>query len=206
MEVSKIIEVLLSNPLVYKLHASGVDRPKLAAIRKICSDYSGLKVLDLGCGPGNTAGIFAGADYTGIDINERYIAAARKSYPGWKFIAGDVNRIEWGRGFDIILINSLLHHLNDDEVSNIMLTAVAALKPKGRIIIQEPLIPGKDEWYYRLMMRLDRGNNFRSLPSWKEIVEKAGLLPEEILFYDLRVLGFKNYHMVSMLLERGRQG
>jgi len=197
----KLIEALLSNPLLYRLHAVGVDRPKQAAIRKLCSDYSGLKVLDLGCGPGNTAGIFAGADYTGVDINEKYIIAARKSYPDWKFIAGDVNRVEWGRGFDIILINSLLHHLDDNEVSQIMLTAAAALNQKGKIIIQEPLIPGKGEWCCRLIMRLDRGNYFRSLADWKRLMETVGLFPDDVSFYELRVLGCKNYHMVSMLLD-----
>jgi len=202
MKVSKIIEALLSNPLVYRLHAAGVDRPKLAAIRKFCSDYSGMKVLDLGCGPGNMTHLFSGADYTGVDINERYISVARKRYPGLNFIGGDVNRVEWGAGFDIILINSLLHHLDDNEVSKILKKAVAALGETGKVIVQEPLIPGKDEWSYRLMMRLDRGNYFRSLSDWKNMLEQAGLYPEEIFFYQLRVFGFKNYHMVSMLLEK----
>ncbi|HDL64381.1 MAG TPA: class I SAM-dependent methyltransferase [Proteobacteria bacterium] len=206
MKVAEIIESLLSNPLVYRLHAAGVDRPKLAAIRKLCSDYSGLKVLDLGCGPGNTAHIFSGADYTGVDINERYISVARKKHPGLNFIVGDVNRVEWGAGFDIILINSLLHHLDDNEASKILRKAVAVLKETGKVIIQEPMLPGKEEWSYRLMMRLDRGNYFRSLPDWKYLLEKAGLSAGEISFYHLRVFGFKNYHMVSMLLERGRQG
>jgi len=52
------------------------------------------------------------------------------------------------------------------------------------------------------MMRLDRGNYFRSLSDWKNMLEQAGLYPEEIFFYQLRVFGFKNYHMVSMLLEK----
>jgi trans-aconitate methyltransferase len=202
MKVSKIIEALLSNPLVYRLHAAGVDRPKLTAIRKFRSDYSGLKVLDLGCGPGNTAHIFSGADYTGVDINESYITVAREKHPELNFIVGDVNRVEWGTGFDIILINSLLHHLDDNEASKILVKSVAALKETGKVIIQEPLIPGKDEWSYRLMMMLDRGNYFRSLSDWKNLLDQAGLYPEEIFFYQLRVFGFKNYHMVSMLLEK----
>ena len=202
MALSKIIEALLSNPLVYRLHAAGVDRPKLDAIRKFRSDYSGLKVLDLGCGPGNTAHIFFGSDYTGVDINEKYISVARRKHPGLNFTVGDVNRAEWGTGFDIILINSLLHHLDDNEASKILGKAVAALKETGKVIIQEPLVPGKDEWCYRLMMKLDRGNYFRSLTGWKSLLEQAGLFPDKISFYHLRVFGFKNYHMVSMLLEK----
>lgn len=202
IKLHKIIAALLSNPLVYRLHAAGVDRPKLAAIRKFRSDYSGLKVLDLGCGPGNTARVFLGANYTGVDINEKYITVARKKYPGLNFIDGDVNQVEWGSGFDIILINSLLHHLDDNEVSKILLKTTAALNQTGKVIIQEPLIPEKNEWCYQLMMRLDRGNYFRTLIGWKRLVEKAGLFPDNIFFYQLRVLGFKNYHMVSMLLDK----
>ncbi|MEA1926923.1 MAG: class I SAM-dependent methyltransferase, partial [Candidatus Auribacterota bacterium] len=107
----KLIESLLNNPLLYRLHASGVDRAKFAAIRKIRDDFNGLKVLDLGCGPGNTTDIFSGGDYTGVDINERYIKIAAARYPGYRFIAGDAGEVEWGRGFDIILINSFFHHI-----------------------------------------------------------------------------------------------
>jgi len=64
-----------------------------------------------------------------------------------------------------------------------------------------PLIPGKGEWCYRLMMRLDRGNYFRSLADWKRLMETVGLFPDDVSFYELRVLGCKNYHMVSMLLD-----
>ena len=40
----------------------------------------GLRTLDLGCGPGAFADLFAGDDYVGVDLNSRYIDHARK-YP-----------------------------------------------------------------------------------------------------------------------------
>ena len=202
MKLQKIIEVLLRNPLIYRLHSAGVDEAKLSAIRNFRSDYSGQKVLDLGCGPGNMARLFSGADYTGVDINEKYIVAARKRYPQLNFIAGDGTRMEWKDGFDIILINSLLHHLDDNQVAEILLKSAAALTRTGKIIIQEPLIPGKKEWCHRLMMHLDRGNYFRSLADWKRLLAEAGLFPDGVFFYQLRVFGFKSYHMVSMYLDK----
>ncbi len=30
------------------------------------------RVLDVGCGPGTNAPLFAGVDYVGLDINDRY--------------------------------------------------------------------------------------------------------------------------------------
>ena len=47
----------------------------------------------MGCGPGTNAHLFAGMDYTGIDINERYVAYAAERHPG-KFIAADATQFE----------------------------------------------------------------------------------------------------------------
>ena len=198
MKLHKIIELLLSNPLVYRLHAAGVDGAKLAAIRKIRDDFTGLKVLDLGCGPGNTAHIFSGSDYTGVDINKRYIKIAADRYPRCKFMAGDAGEVEWGDGFDIILINSFFHHLNDDEVVKISKAAASALADGGIVIVQEPLIPEKNELYHRLMMKFDRGNYFRTLDHWRVLLNEAGLVPEKIDFYYLRIMGIRGYHMASI--------
>jgi len=197
-----IKDLIMAHPLAYRLISSVVDRDKIKAISRLRRDFSGLKVLDLGCGTGNSAPIFPGCDYTGIDINQRYIDLAARQHPGFNFVAADINRVEWGDGFDIILINSLLHHLADNQVSEILLKSAAALNRTGNILIQEPLIPGQKEWCHRLMMHLDRGNYFRSLPDWKRLIEEADLFTENIFFYSLRVLGFKGYHLVSISLEK----
>jgi trans-aconitate methyltransferase len=203
MILSKIIELLLSNPLLYKLHAAGVDRSKFDAIRNIRADFSGLKVLDLGCGPGNTASIFSGSDYTGVDINARYIKRAAEKYPQYKFIIGDAGRVQWGSGFDIILINSIFHHLNDNEVVQVAKSAVSALSSGGMVIVQEALVPEKKEIYHRLMMKLDRGNYFRAIEQWEKLLGQAGLVPDQVDYYYLRVMGIRGYHMVSLCLIAG---
>lgn len=203
MKLHKIIELLLSNPLVYRLHAAGVDGAKLAAIRKIRDDFTGLKVLDLGCGPGNTAHIFSGSDYTGVDINKRYIKIAAGRYPRCRFMAGDAGEVEWGDGFDIILINSFFHHLNDNEVVQVAKSAVSALSSGGMVIVQEALVPEKKEIYHRLMMKLDRGNYFRAIEQWEKLLGQAGLVPDQVDYYYLRVMGIRGYHMVSLCLIAG---
>ncbi|MEA1928834.1 MAG: class I SAM-dependent methyltransferase, partial [Candidatus Auribacterota bacterium] len=201
--IMKLIESLLNNPLLYRLHASGVDRAKFAAIRKIRADFTGLKVLDLGCGPGNTTHIFSGSNYTGVDINEKYIKIAAERYPCHRFTAGDAGDVKWGEGFDIILINSFFHHLDDNEVVKVSKAAASALSDGGTVIVQEPLIPEKNELYHRLMMKLDRGSFFRSLDQWKGLLREAGLIPEQVDLYHLRIMGIRGYHMVSMSLVGG---
>ena len=91
-------ESILAHPWFYRLVSSVVDRYKLRAIGLLRRDFSGLKVLNLGCGIGNAVCLFNVSDYTGIDINRRYIAIASRNYPGFNFIADDATRIKWGGG------------------------------------------------------------------------------------------------------------
>ncbi len=127
-----------------------------------------------------------------------YIDMARKKYPLHQFIAGDAGEMDWDNGYDVILINSLLHHLPDDAVAKIAEKAVQALAKGGKVIIQEPLVPGEREWYHRLMMRLDRGNYFRSLSHWKNLFGEAGLAVERTELYNLRIIGIYGYHYLSI--------
>jgi SAM-dependent methyltransferase len=193
-------ELILARPIFYRLVSSNVDRAKLRAITRWGDDFSGLKILDLGCGIGNSVRLFRKSDYTGIDINLRYLKIAARRYPGLNFVAGDVNRLQWGGGFDIILINSLLHHLDDREALAILKKSAAALNPQGKVIIQEPLLPGRNEWSCRLIRRLDRGDYFRTWKGWEILLEQAGLVSEDVYFYTLRILGFTGYKMVSLAL------
>lgn len=177
-----------------------VDKDKIAAIRKIKDDFTGLKVLDIACGPGNNVHLFTGAEYTGIDINEKYITMAIKKYPHCCFIAEDAEKIMWEDFFDVILINSFFHHIDDAKVCRVMEKVAASLKDDGMVILQDALMPGKDEWYHRLLMKLDRGDYFRSLTHWKKLIERAGLVLKRSNFYELRVFGINGYHMILMTL------
>lgn len=198
MKIKQAIEMIWSLPLVYIVHAASVDRPKRRAITSTCRDREGQRVLDLGCGTGNSAPLFPRSRYTGIDINPDYIAAARRRFPGREFIAGGAEEVEWGRDFQIILLNSFLHHLPDPAAEEVLRRAAGALAPSGQAIIQEPLIPGEKEHYHRLLMRLDRGDYFRSLDGWLDLIRSGGLVPEVRGRYQLRLLGIRGYHMVSI--------
>ncbi len=202
----KIIDRVLSHPAFYRALAGLVDSAKLRAISSWRNDFSGLKVLDLGCGPGNSVRLFGGSDYTGIDLNPEYIRAAARRYPGRNFLAGDALLLDWGDGFDVILVNSLLHHLEDRQAEAILGKAAGSLRREGKIIIQEPLRPKDRERIGRLMMKLDRGKHFRSLDGWQRLFERTGWSPEDIRFYSIRLLGLRGYRMVSVTLGRVPEG
>jgi SAM-dependent methyltransferase len=202
--LDKIIDCFLSRPTVYRLHSFFVNREKARAIRVIRSDFSGAAVLSVGCGPGSDTSLFQGADYTGVDINPRYIASARKQHPALRVLVADVETMRLSEQFDVILINSLLHHLDDGKVAVVLRNLAGMLKPGGIVIVQEPLTPDPGEWYHQLMQRLDRGKFFRSFHDWQRLFLAAGLEEQKVARYELRVLGKSGYHMISLALTRTR--
>jgi len=201
VRLSTLLERFLEIPLVYRLHSSMVDEAKQSAILAVHKDYTGLRVLDIGCGPGNNTGLFQGSLYTGIDINPRYIERASALHPNADFLAGDAVDLTLRGEFDVVLMNSLLHHLNDTGVKKVISAAVGVLASEGIIILQEPLIPAPGEGYHRFMMWLDRGDYFRSLEDWCALASVCGLKVVHRDFYSLRVFGIRGYHMVSLVLK-----
>ena len=108
--------------------------------------------------------------------------------------------MKYGRFIAVVLINSFFHHISDEEVVRIAGTVASSLRDGGIVILQEPVVPEKKKLYYRLMMKLDRGNYFRTIDHWKELLSKAGLVPKKIDFYYLRIMGIRGYHMAAISL------
>jgi SAM-dependent methyltransferase len=50
----------------------------------------GKRVLDLACGNGRWLARFDPSDYTGLDLNEKMLAEARRRYPGSTFVCADM--------------------------------------------------------------------------------------------------------------------
>src|SRR6478672_7111989 len=103
-------EKILESSLGYALWSAPVNRPKVDAIRQMLQKCGRGKVLDVGCGPGTNAEIFADWDYVGIDLNASYIENARSKFPGMRFVHGDATALDLkDERFPVILINSLMH-------------------------------------------------------------------------------------------------
>ncbi len=66
----------------------------------------GMRVLDVGCGPGRHAHAFAGRgiEVVGIDISPRFVDLARQTAPaGATFVLGDARRLEFDGDFDAVV-------------------------------------------------------------------------------------------------------
>jgi SAM-dependent methyltransferase len=185
---------LLEHSLVYRLWQAPFAEAKLAPVRAHNDLGTVRRVLDVGCGPGTNAPHFMHTDYLGIDLNPRYIEDAKRRYAR-RFEVADVTtyRVE-GEPFDFILVNSLLHHLDDTGTRHLLSHLAALLAPGGHVhILELVLSPGPSP--ARLLARLDRGEHPRPLARWRMIFEEHF---EPVVFepYDLTLARVPLWHMV----------
>jgi SAM-dependent methyltransferase len=134
------------------------------------NDFSRVRrVLDVGCGPGTNAHHFADVDYTGIDINDGYIADARRRHRR-DFRVADVTRLAPGtiEPADMVLVNSLLHHLDDEETHRSLSSLPQLVTADGMVHILDLVLP--DELSpARALAKLDRGRYARRVDDWRSI-------------------------------------
>ena len=127
------------------------------------------RVIDVGCGPGTNVRHFTDVDYLGLDINAGYIEDARRRYRR-DFRVADVTRLEPGaiEPSDMILLNSLLHHLDDSEVHRTLAALRPLLVPGGAVHVLDLVLPDRPS-IPRLMARMDRGRYARSVAEWRAL-------------------------------------
>lgn len=139
----------------------------------------GDKVVDIGCGPGNTAHLLqAGVNYVGFDVSDKYISHAREEFAQDSqktFIVGVAEDFVTDlpiqmQNADLVIMNGLLHHLDDNEALTALKLARKSLKPGGRLICLEACFLISQAPLAHWVLRQDRGQNVRSEPEWKALV------------------------------------
>jgi len=170
MALTKTREWLLEHPAIYAAWQAPFVAKKFAPVEREIRQDTIRRVLDVGCGPGTNARRFEGADYVGIDINEKYLAIARSKHQG-RFIQADLMTADLSAlgTFDAILVNSFLHHLPDASVQRILGQLAGRLEPTGKVHILELVLPERKSLAW-IMAKLDRGNYPRSFASWRELL------------------------------------
>lgn len=154
-----------------------------------------MRVLDVGCGPGTNAAHFRDVRYTGVDINPGYITSAQRRFPG-RFLVGDVTdpAVLPAEQFDCVLLNSLMHHLDDAAVNGLLGRLGRFLAPDGAIHILDLVLP--ERWSAaRVLARFDRGRFARPIGQWKTLFHRS-LHVETLEQYPLGVPGIPLWHMV----------
>lgn len=190
-----VFNFLLEQTFVYSLWQAPFASAKLAPVYAHNSLDRARRVLDVGCGPGTNTGLFAHADYLGMDINPGYIAHARKKH-NRDFLVADVSTYSQleGPGYDFILVNSFLHHVDDDAASSILHRLASWLSPDGHIHLLELVLPAEPS-LQRFMAHRDRGEFPRRYEHWQRLfAEHFDLVVCEP--YKLGALGIKLWNMI----------
>jgi 2-polyprenyl-3-methyl-5-hydroxy-6-metoxy-1,4-benzoquinol methylase len=155
---------LLSKPRLYealqRLLGAG-DACWRRYVDEFVAPKPGVKILDIGCGPGTILKYLPGKlEYVGFDINPNYIAQAQATYgKRGNFFCQRVSDtiIEQKEYYDIVLASSVLHHLNDDEAMILFRIAYKALMPGGYLLTCDPVFIKGQHWLAKIFISMDRG-------------------------------------------------
>lgn len=145
-------------------HLARVFEPSLVAFLRRAGVRGTDRVVDLGCGPGETtrtlARVLTPTTIIGIDGSERFITRARRESPAdFDYRVSDVTTCELaGMDADLLFCRFLLTHLPDPGAA--LSRWAAALRPEGWILIQETAELASDHpalaRYYEMVAELQR--------------------------------------------------
>jgi trans-aconitate 2-methyltransferase len=100
----------------YLKFAGERTRPAVDLAARVAVD-SPRRVIDLGCGPGNSTAVLArrwpGAELTGLDSSLAMLATAQKDYPQWKWIEADIATWIADVPFDVVFSNAAMQWVAD---------------------------------------------------------------------------------------------
>lgn len=193
--MNALVARIMEEPWVYRLWMAPFASQKLKPVLARIDLARVRRVLDVGCGPGTNTWIFSAADYIGVDINPNYIKSARRRH-NRTFIEADVTtyQVNEGERFDLILINSLLHHLDEGATLRLLDHLKGLLTDDGRIHVLELVMPEAPS-VARFLARHDRGPYAQSLEGWTALVSRT-LEPVTVEPYRVRCFGVTLWNMV----------
>ncbi|OHB19476.1 MAG: hypothetical protein A3D40_02435, partial [Parcubacteria group bacterium RIFCSPHIGHO2_02_FULL_40_12] len=104
-----------------------------------------VSVLDLCSGPGNfvnhLAFIYSNLNVVCIDKNPDFVRSGNEIFKKWKFIEGDVLKINLNQKFDFVITSSAYHHIQDENKIDFLKTIHRYLVDDGVAIICENFLP-----------------------------------------------------------------
>ena len=158
----------LAVPIVFETYQTLVGAPGCHRrfIREYVEPRAGETILDVGCGTGASLAFLPKPNrYTGVDIDEAYIARARAQHGHeGSFFAADatVSIPQFAGPFDRVFAFGVLHHLSDHQVAGLIGNLATWLKPGGSFTSIDPCFISPQNAIAGFLIRHDRGQFVRT--------------------------------------------
>lgn len=174
------IKSILSSAFVYNFlqYILGVSVKEKHFFRQYIKAKKNESILDIGCGTANIVNsISSDVVYTGFDISTKYINFAKNKYKDRNNIylkdeLASTKSLK-DQTFDYIILNKLLHHLDDNEVLNLFKLCKNHLNNNGKIITLDPCFVNKQKIISYWIVNNDRGQNVRTIQGYQDIALKV---------------------------------
>lgn len=167
-------------------------------VREQVRPEPGARILDVGCGPASILEVLPpDVTYTGYDANPDYVDHARRRFgERAEFSCARVG--EGGRHpdagcFDVVMANSLLHHLGDDEVRILTATAHEHLRPGGVLVTIDPVHTADAPWIARRLVAMDRGGAVRTAERYRSLLAEHFAPVDDRVVTDLLRVPYAHY-------------
>lgn len=98
-----------------------------------------LRILDIGCGTGQSRQIYAAhiKEYVGIDLADAALNRARDKFPADRWLCADARELPFDdNSFDLVAFSSVLHHIPDFESA--LREGLRVLRPGGAAFAFDP--------------------------------------------------------------------
>lgn len=168
---------VLEHPSIYQAFQQGFGffNARVFAVRDYLEIRPGQKIIDIGCGPGFIVRhLPKGVDYTGFDIDQRYIDFAKQQFGDrgnfhCRYF-DDACTAEFG-GADLVMMNGVLHHIPDADLTATLASIAKALKPTGTLFTLDGCYRPGQNWLAKYLLDKDRGEYVRTEGEYRRLLE-----------------------------------
>src|ERR1044072_2479120 len=177
------LRTFLTNPTVYVFFQRLLGGKGVGAF--LANDFWKLKggetVVDIGCASGFVLDYMLNdVRYYGVAISKEYIYASQKKFSErGHYLLGTAQDLLNNGGdallkkVDLVTCNGLLHHLTDDEASEILEISKQFLRPGGRLVCLEATFLTRQTRLSKKMVNMDRGRYVRSEQQWRDLIARS---------------------------------
>jgi SAM-dependent methyltransferase len=173
------MKAILKHPALYHAYqnAGGFFGARVKAITDYLTFHSGARVIDIGCGPGYIRRhLPADIEYIGFDIDQTYIDHAKRLFGHlgqFHCRYFDSAAATEFSGADVVMMNGVLHHIGDEELSGTLSNVRTALKKDGILFTLDGCYRDGQSRVARWLLNNDRGEFVRDRDGYDRVLRTS---------------------------------